>query len=316
MADNPPAPLIHIGYHKTGSSWLQNNIFNNDGFGFTDEYGLARHELVYEFVRPAPFTFNADRVAGDFTPWLQKAQARGLRLVLSHERFSGYPSSGGYDSKMIADRLKQIFPDAKILIIIREQQSLIRSMYSQHISDGGVESAHNFLRQPEPHLGRRPFFSRHFYEFHHLIGYYQSLFGEQNVLTLPFEMLHRQPQDFVDAIGSLCRHPKKPVGPVARVNERRPIFMQWLQRPLNAIFYNNELSPGALFHIHNFHKRYAKLTRFFRVLTPPPADRYFDAKLRKYFRTEIGTYYGDSNKLTEALTGLDLGKYGYALGRK
>ena len=49
--------------------------------------------------------------------------------VISHERLSGYPHSGGHDSKEIAHRLAAVFPNAKVVIVIREQKSMILSNY-------------------------------------------------------------------------------------------------------------------------------------------------------------------------------------------
>src|SRR3546814_8368538 len=95
---------------------------------------------------------------------------------------------------MIADRLRETFPDARILIVIREQRALIRSMYSQHITDGGTGTLGRFLNRPEPGLGRKPWFDPEVYAFDRLIAYYCGLFGAERVLALPFELLAREPQ--------------------------------------------------------------------------------------------------------------------------
>ena len=31
-------PLIHIGYHKTGTSWLQKHVFLNEEAGFSTPF--------------------------------------------------------------------------------------------------------------------------------------------------------------------------------------------------------------------------------------------------------------------------------------
>ena len=89
----------------------------------------------------------------------------------------------------LAERLRATFPEARILLVFREQRALIRSMYSQHITDGGVESLGRFLDTPEPRLGRKPSFNLAVYEFDRLIALYRQLFGPDQVLALPVELL-------------------------------------------------------------------------------------------------------------------------------
>ena len=57
--------------------------------------------------------------------------------MVSFPRLSGHPYSGGYDSRMIADRVAEVFPEARILIVIREQRSMIVSTYKQYVNAGG-----------------------------------------------------------------------------------------------------------------------------------------------------------------------------------
>src|SRR5438046_10505277 len=96
-------PLIHIGYHKTGSTWLQQPIFRDGRFGFeTHDTPLPVDEA---FIAQNPFTFDASRARSAFTAPVEAAAERGLVYLVSHERLSGDVGTGGVDSKMIADRL-------------------------------------------------------------------------------------------------------------------------------------------------------------------------------------------------------------------
>jgi len=47
--------------------------------------------------------------------------------VLSAERLSGNPDSGGYDSVHVAEYLAATFPEARVLIVIREQADMLVS---------------------------------------------------------------------------------------------------------------------------------------------------------------------------------------------
>ena len=192
--------LVHIGLHKTGSTWLQNHAFCDSDLGFASIDNAPRHRIVDHFVRPDPLFYDAPATAAFYAPYCAKACAEGLTLAISHERLSGYPASGGHDRTLIADRLRATFPTCRILIVLREQEALICSMYSQYVTDGGAVSLRRFLTTPEPRLGRKPYFSTELYEFDRLIEYYFGLFGRQNVLVLPFELLSVSPETFVHRI--------------------------------------------------------------------------------------------------------------------
>jgi hypothetical protein len=53
--------------------------------------------------------------------------------VITDERLSGNPQSGGYDSRELADKTPRTFPDSKMLIVVREQTAIIYSSYKQYV---------------------------------------------------------------------------------------------------------------------------------------------------------------------------------------
>ena len=308
-----PAPLLlHVGLHKTGSTWLQRNLFTCPARGFC-QHSEPRHALVERLVIQHSLSFNAEETRAIYAPALENARRDGRTLVLSHERLSGYPSSGSHDAALIAQRLRATFPEGRVLIVFREQRSLIRSMYSQHITDGGVESLRRFLDRPEPKLGRKPSFCLEQYEFDRLIAMYDGLFGPDRVLAIPVELLASQPQQFADCVTAFCGLAGKPIGSFSRSNEQRPLLMQQVQRPLNMLFYHNELSPGALIHLPRFHKRYARLRPLFDYISPRFLERWTEERLRSAIERHVGNQYAASNRRTEALTGLALSDFGYAI---
>lgn len=303
--------LVHIGFHKTGSTWLQKHLFAKGENGFTTETGRPRHHIVYDFVTTDAFQFRPDAIRASYADHIARAQRTGKTLALSHERLSGYPSSGGHDRRLIADRLSATFPNARVLIVLREQRNLIRSMYSQHITDGGTGSIRAFLAVPEPQLERRPKFRLATYEFDGLISYYQQLFGRGHVLVLPYEMLGTEPGQFVNAIQSFCGFAGASIDEVIRANEGRSLLMQMVQRPLNALFYDNELSPGALVNIRRFAPRFGIARGLFEAISPRWLERHLQGHLRAEIERHVGDHYAQSNWRTQMITGLDLSRYDY-----
>src|SRR5438094_721969 len=100
-------PLIHIGYHKTGSTWLQEQVFCDERFGFVSTDGPL--PIDEAFVALNPFTFSAEQARALFSGLLRSAADKALVPVISHERLSGDVGTGGVDSRMIADRLHETF---------------------------------------------------------------------------------------------------------------------------------------------------------------------------------------------------------------
>src|SRR3954452_278013 len=94
-------PLLHIGYHKTGSTFLQKRVFPNPGFSLV----AKPRALSFTFVKSEPFGFDAHAARETLRPGIEEAKESGLMPVLSAKRLSGPPHSGGHDSEQIANRL-------------------------------------------------------------------------------------------------------------------------------------------------------------------------------------------------------------------
>lgn len=302
-------PLLHIGYHKTGSTWLQRTLFGQADYGFALPY--ERRVITALIVKPDPFGFSASAVRDALELQLDEARSLDLVPVISHERLSGYPPAGGFDAREIAHRLHAVFPDARILIVIREQKSLIRSMYTQYVRDGGVRRPHDYLQPLQPNLVRTRQFGLEFYEFDQLIRHYQHLFGNRAVLVLPLEMLARSADDFVARIAALVG--VSPGPPIARegANVAIPPGSVPLMRLGNRLFNRNQLGPGALFPWPPAARLAHRLALAAGRTTPRFIQRRLEGRYRNYIGRTVGPYYAASNRRTSELIGIDLSQYGY-----
>jgi hypothetical protein len=182
--------VFHIGYHKTGSSFLQKQVFEKSmTFNRINQYSINR-----AIIQQGPFHFNVNQ-AKEF---IKNESRENTINVFSNERLSGDPHSGGRDAKEIAERIKMIAPSAKILIVVREQISAILSSYSQYIRAVGSLSLSEYINSTSKRdIGR---FRKEHFEYHHLITYYVELFGKEKVLCIPFELLAIDPHLFVTTI--------------------------------------------------------------------------------------------------------------------
>jgi hypothetical protein len=300
-------PLLHIGYHKTGTTWLQRNVFPDEGMGFA-YVGDPRAVLSAFFVNP--FDFRAEVAWRGFRPRIERAEERGLLPVISHERLSGSPYAGGHDSRAVADRLAETFPDARILVAIREQKSMILSVYKQYLGFGGAASLEQFLKAPAG-INRSPVFRHNFFEYHRLIGYYRSLFGAGNVLALPYEILRSRPADFLGRITGFLDLPDA-VPPPGRDNISPSALSLSLKRRANRFVVRDALNPAPLFERPNINRRMNRACKRFDAAAPPHLLKRYEARWRDYIERQVGDRYAESNAATSRMIGLDLKTLGYA----
>jgi hypothetical protein len=103
--------LIHIGCHKTASSWLPEHLFSGRHASFRPV--AARYEGRKHLVEPESLEDSARTVGTALQPQIEAIARAGCIAVISDERLSGNPHSGGYDSREIADRLRSTSPIAR-----------------------------------------------------------------------------------------------------------------------------------------------------------------------------------------------------------
>lgn len=312
-----PVPLIHIGFHKTASTLLQDTLFTNAGLGFRrlENDRLKIHEAF--ILRGALETAPAPEVATSLQAEADRASHDGLSLVVSHERLSGYPASGGFDQAVIAQRLHAAFPKAKILMVIREQRSMIYSMYLQSISDGGTVSLRRFLSPPEPGLMRKPGFRFDFYNYDRMIRAYHELFGAENVLILPFETLRRDPQaEARKIVAHIGGDPNadvfEPAALSGVVNKGRPLAFQEIRRRLN-ILLRNQLSENGLITVPVTYVEKVVRASLPAAEVLRPFDRVLKSRMQSIIADACGDRFAQSNRATQQLTGLDLAGLGYVV---
>src|SRR6056297_494955 len=106
MMDDTPL-LIHIGYHKTATTWMQHRLFLPE-HGYRPLFG---HQEVFDlFVRPHGLVFDPNPVRDVVNAALGAVQT-GEAAVISSEILSGHPFFGGRESDVLAGRLAKVAPN-------------------------------------------------------------------------------------------------------------------------------------------------------------------------------------------------------------
>jgi len=155
--------VLHLGLHKTGSTFLQRNVF--------------------PYIRDVNLVF--------VNPLTHKIKLKkGCVNLISREGLSGKPHFSRSDTRFsLADGLKKLFPIAKVLLVIRDKKTWCRSLYSQYIKSGGYKSYSRWYDMV---------FNKDFLNFKKYVDYLRSLWDD--VLVLDFELLKKSTRDFVKQI--------------------------------------------------------------------------------------------------------------------
>jgi hypothetical protein len=301
-------PLLHIGYHKTGTTWLQKHVFPNARAGFSLVSGGKR--LRPTFVEINPFGFDPEAVRAGFESDIREAESRGLVPVLSAERLSGNPHFGGYDGRLIADRLAAAFPDARVLVAIREQAGMLVSLYKQYVKRGGAAPFRRYVAGT-PGADRAPRFRLDFLEYHRLVAHYQALFGDENVLVLPYELLLSQPEVFLEQIGGFLGVPATGADP-RWANASPSALSLSLKRHANRWVVRDAFNPVPPFAFDGANDDLLRLCSAADARVPATLLERHERRWRRFAEAEVGDHYAESNALTARLTGLDLRAFGYA----
>lgn len=298
--------LIHIGYHKAASTWLQRTLFAPSSERFVPVLGVDG--AIDRFVRPHALEWRPGGTTLELAAAVEAARASGRTPVLSCEELSGNPHAGGLASVEIADRLARVAPAARILVVIRRQPDAIASTYRQFVRRGGTLSPRRYFAE-RPGSFRRPGFRADHWRYDLLVGRYRALFGGTRVKVLPFEGLAADPARFVAAISAFAgTTPPDAYSPVVE-NRGSSALATAILRRTNRLFMRDDVNPGAPL-------------RWWRVShAVQAADRAFLARLSGWHEARLAREvaavcagrFDDGNARLAAMTGLDLAALGYAI---
>lgn len=196
-----PQIVFHVGLHKTGTTWLPRGYFSEH----PEITMLSKSEepwndrLLNYLIQTREGKFNPENCRKMLFGLIKKYSQENLNYVISAERLSGHPFSGGYGSFKIADRIKLAFPESKIIIVLRNQEEMLLSVYRQLVLEGYMGKFKDLINS----VGwKTPVFSKGFFEYDLLVEKYISLFGKNNILILFFEELKISPNNFVAKINN------------------------------------------------------------------------------------------------------------------
>jgi hypothetical protein len=184
--------LVHIGFPKTGSKYLQHWFSEHPEIGFS-QWGIAGFRNAHEMMAAAA-----------------RAQSRPAWHVTSHEALTmtipeyrdiGAKGGGPGLPTRQAQRsgcalLESLFQGASILLVTRGFDALVRSLYDELVLGGVTYGFDSFLEALAElaAAGEDPF------HYDRLIRDYEAAFGPDRLIVLPYELLRDRPRDFLGEI--------------------------------------------------------------------------------------------------------------------
>jgi len=301
--------LIHPGFHKTGTTWLQQQLFSDTGYF----HSMFSHEEIDSlFVRPHDLEFcrdTAEKLVSERRSNDTNGGGKPIVDVISSEILSGLIFTGSHTSKIIAERLAECCGGAKILFTVRAQKPITRSIYFQYIKRGGRLDIEDFLTyRPEPGYG---WFNPSVVAFDLLVRCYADLFGADNVLVLPQELLARDRNAFVSHIMKFAGGDGFGNGIEIEDRQREsvspPASSVWLLR-LGNLFREGPVNPNAIGSLNSMGNMMHSLAYSWKW-GDKAAKKKMDAIIAKHMTGQFGA----SNRRLQAFCPVDLASLGYEM---
>ncbi len=152
-AAKTPRVVIHIGLHKTGTRFVQREVFARlDATRFNyNPYTIWRAVRTMARFPEDREAFEAARAVVD--EWRASGDER--TLVLSEPHISGDMYSGHADHRENLANLHALFPEARIIYLVRNPADWLQSAYRQHLFRGRAIPVENFLNWYDGDFQRR-----------------------------------------------------------------------------------------------------------------------------------------------------------------
>lgn len=305
----PRELVVHIGLHKTGTTWLQKEVFSREALGFAQPAGSDRLAATTEFVNVDPVCFDPEQARRRFAPLLEHAAANDLTPVISDERLSSVPELGRYYLPMVMDRLERSFGRFRLLLTVREQESMLLALYRQSIRSGSRMRIREALGTGGEPDGWTPPLNLDFFRYDRMRDYLAGRVGEENLCVLPLELLRADESRYLEELFAFCGVAGGSVATPAR-NPGLSAFATELQRRANGLLPMKRSAGPPPASIQLWRRALYWINR----LSPGGWSERIDEDWRSAVRERVADTFATSNAALAAKTGVDLGALGYRVG--
>ena len=311
--------FIHVGFPKSASTYLQRKVFPAMG-NLADLTKLEKDDkwrLLQGQMQPAPFRELVNQLIG-------APQADRDYRIISYEGLVGHPfrafsslywqvrqrkgwhvDQSAWDPRHVVDLLKGAYPDARIIMIIREQFAWAVSHYKMYWSRGHTSAA------------IEPLLDDYADPYEQQIQRYMDAFGSDRVLVLPYELLCADTSSFVRSVSRFIDPGFEPKVSEDRVNAAPPLLRDAYYGRAKSILKMNmrrQGQPRSLAQRIAFRASRAWInTGRYTWYAMQHGKQKFKVDVDEQTRRKLRPTLAASNRRVQELTGLDLTPYGYVL---
>jgi hypothetical protein len=301
--------VVHIGFQRAGSTYLRSYFTFHPDIRWTRTAGYFESNEKFFSQEYMYCDLNAKNEKNTCT--IDMWETHGLGHVIG-EKFNSLEDRIFYmkgetkaqfnrdyyypDPGETAKRIKSVLPEGKILIVLRNQESWLRSNYLHQILDlpGREKTFYDYI---STRAGKAEVFGG---LYHHVIDAYYQLFGKENVLVILLEQIKLEKEE---TLKKLCRFLGVDFVPFPEAKGKMNKGIG--KRVGSGIRICSHWGIGIT---RKNSQRFSLLTRLFGKL------KILDRDVLKYKeKSFIHSFYGASNCHTSMLTGIDLASYGYPI---
>lgn len=302
---NPRRPLVHVGYPRAASTWLQKHLFSSAGF----TQPFDKHQIVGSLVVPGQLAFDTERARAWAYPALCEAESSGRVAVVSSEMLCGRVFAGGWSAKELAARIGSTFGAPRILIVIREQRNALLSVYKMYLQAGGALAIEEFMDPPGKGKVVVTQFSLDHFRYLPLVSHYVATFGADSVLVLPFEQLLTEGHGFARRIAEFAGADVSDELPVTQVeNASLPSRFLAFRRRINPLATRHALNGYSPLYVPGA-GRLLSIAERLPVWDDP--HRRVDSRWHAAIDHRTGDMFAEGNRALSRMMGIDLGRHGY-----
>lgn len=300
--------VLHIGFSKCASTYLR-AVFR----------AQPRVHLVFKSGYFTPF------LSMDMTFEQYQAHFRSDDQIVNvesdeHLTLPGiHPELGVRSTSLeqfeaVADQIKSMLPDVRIVMVVRNQASLMVSRYSEFLITGGSLAFEDFASRL---LADEHGVNRHFQNYYaRIISILEQRFPKKNLLVMMQEAMRENPEATDRAIADILTLERLEPMKKGLRSERRSLSAAglWLLRHLNRMLVIRSSVGGEapetrvpLFIYRNIVRVVRALDYY--LLRPFSADA--SVVLTSDLRSEILAHFRDDNIALQGYYGRDLTSLGY-----
>ena len=282
--------VVHIGFPKTATSFLQKTIFPQLSRDFKYFNNEASSALFPPLTNYDDTIFDSKGLRQQFV----RACKGHRKALFSYELLTGLHHQTGFVNRtLIAKRLRELGFE-RVIITIRNQFDALESTYKQYVESGGVLEFDDYISFD---LNKPRYLYPEYFDYYSIYRLYAEKFGQPNVLVLQYENL--QNASFLDDIFSFLDIKPFDVNFGDAINPSLSYQKTRILRLINHMTYNS-FRPS-----HLISKRISTAF-FYRRLSRIPFLNGRKTFLNPHKRKLIASFYRESNEKLQKNAGITL----------